>query len=79
MRRYREELFRIVNGTSGTDGSPHAFSQAYQHTLAGRTDLRLAPLSPWLSMARFAAIGYGVLSTVVWAALLFPFVRVFGG
>jgi len=79
VRRYREELFRIVRGTNGMAGSPLAFPQAYQHVLVGRTDLRLAPLSPWLSMAKFAAIGYGVLSTVAWAALLYPFVRAFGG
>ncbi|HYD80199.1 MAG TPA: DotU family type IV/VI secretion system protein [Paucimonas sp.] len=77
IQRYREQLFRIVEGVEG-DGETRACPQAYDHVLAGKKDQRLAPLSPWLAMARFGLIGFAALSTVAWGALIYPFVRTFG-
>jgi type VI secretion system protein ImpK len=78
LQQYRTRLFDLVHGQGGAGAEfafPQAYSQPVPHNLP---EQRVAPLSPWLSLCRTALILYAVVSSVVWAGLLLPFVKSFG-
>ncbi|MDQ1812076.1 DotU family type IV/VI secretion system protein [Massilia sp. CCM 9210] len=77
VQSYREQLFRLVNGARAGAENDLACPQAYQHVLVGKTDARLAPLAPWIAMARLGTIGYAVLSSAGWIALVWPYAKYF--
>lgn len=77
LQQYRARLLGLVQG-QGRAGDEHAFPQAYSQVVdRNRPAERIAPLSPWLSLCRTALILYAVVSSVVWAGLLLPFVKSF--
>ncbi|MGB9989815.1 DotU family type IV/VI secretion system protein [Massilia sp. SM-13] len=79
LDHYRQQLLRIA-GTGQARAQPAApgfFQQAYQHNITDGKDMRLAPLSAWRKAARAAAIGYLILSSAVWAALVYPLDQLF--
>lgn len=55
------------------DESFSTYAQAYQYTLYGGKDLRLAPLSPWKKFISYAAVFYFVLSAFCWFFLMHTF------
>lgn len=86
LQDIRLQLYKLVNQKSRPGGSSgpvalgerYAFLQAYQHTLQGSNDERLAPLSPWFALGGYAALGYLVLTIVVWLVLMHPVEQYFG-
>lgn len=79
LDHYRQQLLRIA-GTAPPRTGPAAqgfFQQAYQQNIADGKDTRLAPLSAWRKAARIAAIGYLLLSSAIWAALVSPIDQLF--
>ncbi len=47
--------------------APQLFAQAYAQAPAGSLDVRVAPLRRWSVWAGWFAVGFGVLSSVIWA------------
>jgi type VI secretion system protein ImpK len=79
LARRRAVLIKFVRELRGDRASPHAFEQAYEHTLEPAVpeppNARLAPLSPWFNAARMALIAYLLVSGVIWFVPMVPFYR----
>ena len=84
LQEIRLQLYKLVNQKNRPGvperaaGERYAFIQAYQHTLQGTEDARLAPVSPWLALGGYALLGYLMLSVVVWLVLMHPFAQYVG-
>lgn len=79
LRQYRQRLYQFVRANGDIDPALPAFPQAYAHLAQGDKDARYAPLSRWMALARIGLLGYLVLSTLLWVALMVPFEKAFGG
>jgi type VI secretion system protein ImpK len=79
LRDYRRQLYNFTRQQSVADPSQPAFLQAYQHLLQEEQEERYAPLSRWFALGRVALLGYLVVSSLVWLALMYPFEKAFGG
>ncbi len=66
---YRSKLYRLASLGELGGQRTHVFTQAYDYTVVlDRDNSRLA-LSPWLRAVMYGAIGYLVLSSIVWLLL----------
>jgi type VI secretion system protein ImpK len=82
LNHYRQQLLRIANTGQPRLAPPEAaapgfFRQAYQHNIVDGKDVRLAPLSAWRRALKLAATGYLLLSSGIWAALVYPLDQLF--
>lgn len=73
----RQRLHRFVNvRPAEPDGK--LFLQSYEHTVKSTADARVAPLRPWLRLAMAYALGFLLVSSVLWLWLTHPLVMVAG-
>lgn len=75
LDHYRQQLFRIANGNAGRHrgtGTAPGFLQACQHNITDGKDVRRASWATWRRYLNMAAIGYLVLSSAAWFALMYP-------
>jgi type VI secretion system protein ImpK len=79
LRRYRQELYRLVNPDSqDRRHAAPAFEQAYLQQISGHADERLAPISSWYALGKKSLRNYLIVSTIVWFVLVYPFNHTFG-
>ena len=79
LEALRLRLWRFVNGHSPPAYAPVLFPQAYAHTVCTHADPRLAPMAPWLRAARWWALGFLMLSSLLWLWLVQPLLRLSSG
>lgn len=79
LRQYRARLYPLASGRKLGSVEVHAFPQAYDYTVVSdRENTRIA-LAPWLRAAAYGAIGYLVLSSLVWLLLTWSLLDAING
>lgn len=78
LEALRARLWRFVHGSADRAWPASLFPQAGEHTVISPHDARIAPIAPWLRAARWWAVGFLVLSSVLWLALVQPLLRLQG-
>lgn len=68
LNRYRRQLYRLVN-MSEDEGKRPICADAYQHQLVSRQQQRMAPIGRWYRKVGLAALGYLVVSTLIWGLI----------
>jgi type VI secretion system protein ImpK len=68
-REYRARLYPLASGRKLGSVEARAFPQAYDYTVVSDRDNTRIALAPWLRAAAYGAIGYLVLSSLVWLLL----------
>jgi type VI secretion system protein ImpK len=66
---YRERLYPLASVSKLGSVEARAFPQAYDYTVVSDRDNTRIALAPWLRAAAYGAIGYLVLSSLVWLLL----------
>jgi type VI secretion system protein ImpK len=79
LRQYRARLYPLASGRKLGATAARAFPQAYDYTVVSDRDNTRIALAPWLRAAAYGALGYLVLSSLVWLLLTWSLLDAIGG
>jgi type VI secretion system protein ImpK len=79
LRECRARLYPLASGKKLGTAVAHAFPQAYEYTVVSDRDNTRIALAPWLRGAAYGAIGYLVLSSLIWLLLTWSLLDAIGG
>jgi type VI secretion system protein ImpK len=75
---YRTRLYKLASAGEQGARRTHAFAQAYEYTVVSDRDNTRIALAPWVRAAVYGAIGYLVLSSLVWLVLTWSVLEAIG-
>ncbi|MDE2154554.1 MAG: DotU family type IV/VI secretion system protein [Xanthomonadaceae bacterium] len=75
----RSRLYPMATGLTLEDSRGRMFPQAYDYTVASSRDNSRIALAPWVRATVYGALGYLLISSIVWLALTWSLLRVIGG
>ena len=76
---YRSKLYPMASGLTLEDRRGHMFPQAYDYTVVSDRDNTRIALAPWVRATVYGALGYLVLSSLIWLALTWSLLGVIDG
>lgn len=79
LRDYRNKLYPLASGRKLGAAREPMFPQAYEYTVVSDRDNTRVALAPWLRAVVYGAIGYLVVSSVVWLLLTWSLLGAIGG
>lgn len=75
----RERLLHYIRACREPESDRPAFRQAYDYALSEPTQHRLAPMANWYRAGGIALAAYLAVSSVMWLAIVLPFMSHFQG
>lgn len=78
LAEYRAKLYKLASAGELGARREHVFAQAYDYTVVTDRDNTRIALAPWIRAAVYGALGYLVVSSLVWLALTWSLLATIG-